>query len=82
MSRFRSRGGCFLYGHKRRTDFLPVGGNPEEEVLERGYDSVTDDDEDGHGIEYAMGDDEEQQRKCVAVVPGMTSATNTVDDYS
>lgn len=54
-SRFRTRGGCFLYGHLRRTDFLPVGGegNPEE-VLERGYDSLSDDDdEDARGLGYA-----------------------------
>ena len=43
----------YLYGHKRRTDFLPVGGNPEEEVLERGYESLSDSDEEGQGIEYA-----------------------------
>ena len=82
VSRFRSRGGCFLYGHKRRTDFLPVGGNPEEEVCERGYDSLTDDDEEGHGLEYAMGDDDEQMRKGTAIVAGMQIATTTVDDFA
>ena len=81
VSRFRSRGGCFLYGHKRRTDFLPVGGNPEEEVLERGYDSVTDDDEEGCGLEYAMGDDDEQQQKFCAIVEGLQVSTSTVDDF-
>ena len=36
-SRFRRRGGCYLYGHLHRTDFLPVGGDGnEDEVLERG----------------------------------------------
>ena len=30
-----------------------MGGNPEEEVWERGYESLTDDDEEGRGIEYA-----------------------------
>jgi hypothetical protein len=55
-SRFRTRGGCFLYGHKRRTDFLPVGGEGADEVLERGYDSLSDDDDEGRGLEYA--DDE------------------------
>ena len=30
-----------------------MGGNEEEEVLERGYDSLTDDDDEGRGIEYA-----------------------------
>ena len=37
----------------RRTDFLPVGGETDPEVLERGYDSLSDDDEDGRGLEYA-----------------------------
>jgi hypothetical protein len=37
----------------RRTDFLPVGGEGEDEVLERGYDSLSDDDDDGRGLEYA-----------------------------
>ena len=36
----------------RRTDFLPVGGEGEVEVLERGYDSLSDD-EEGRGLEYA-----------------------------
>ena len=44
-----------------------MGGNPEEEVCQRGYDSLTDDDEDGHGLEYAMGDDDEQMRKGTAI---------------
>ena len=52
-SRFHTREGCYLYGHMRRTDFLPVGGEGSEEVLERGYDSLSDDDEDGRGLEYA-----------------------------
>ena len=54
-SGFRTRGGCYLYGHLRRTDFLSVGGEGDEEVLERGYDSLSDDDEEGggRGLEYA-----------------------------
>ena len=55
-SRFRTRGGCYLYGHMCRTDFLPVGGEAETEVLDRGYDSLSDDDEEGHGVEYARDD--------------------------
>ena len=43
----------FVGGHMRRTDFLPVGGETDAEVLERGYDSLSDDDEDGRGLEYA-----------------------------
>ena len=49
-------GGYFLYGHMRRTDFLPVGGSGEDEVLERGYDSLSDEDEDGPGVEHACGE--------------------------
>ena len=30
-----------MYGKLRRTDFLPVGTEPEDEVLERGVDSVS-----------------------------------------
>ena len=41
----------------RRTDFLPVGGEGADEVLERGYDSLSDDDEDGRGLEYACNED-------------------------
>lgn len=52
-SLFRTRGGCYLYGHMRRTDFIPVGGEGDDEVLERGYDSLSDDDEECRGLEYA-----------------------------
>ena len=41
----------------RRTDFLPVGCEGADEVLERGYDSRSDDDEDGRGLEYACEGD-------------------------
>ena len=53
VSRFRTRGGCYIYGHLRRTYFLPAGGEGAEVVLERGYDSLSDDDEDGRGLEFA-----------------------------
>ena len=52
-SRFKNRGGCHLYGKMRRTDFLPVG-EYEDEVLERGYDSVDSEDDEGHSIENAF----------------------------
>jgi hypothetical protein len=50
-----------LYGKLRRTDFLPVGEEQEGEVLERGYLSVSSDDEDGNGLEqaYALRSDED-----------------------
>ena len=52
-SRFQSRSGCFLYGKLRRSDFLPVGAPGPEEVCERGYLSLSDDDDEGVGMEYA-----------------------------
>ena len=60
-SRFRERAGLYLYGKLRRTDFLPVGEEQEDEVLERGYLSVSSDDEDGNGLEqaYALRSDED-----------------------
>ena len=60
VSRFMSRAGCHLYGKLRRTDFLPVGQGNESEVLERGYASVSSDDEEGHGLEYAFASGEEE----------------------
>ena len=54
-SRFKSRGGCYLYGKMRRSDFLPVGAEKEDEVLERGYDSLDSDDDEGCGLEYVGG---------------------------
>ena len=62
VSRFRSRGGCYLYGKLRMTDFLPVGEEKEEEVTERGYLSLSDD-SDESGIEHAYfggGDDSDE----------------------
>ena len=45
ISRFTTRRGCHLYGKLRRSDFLPVGEEQEDEVLERGIyseDSCSD----------------------------------------
>ena len=58
-SRFKSRAGCFLYGKMRRTDFLPVGEAQPDEVLERGTDSQSSDEDDGGGLEYAFSEDDE-----------------------
>ena len=71
-SRFKTRDGCYLYGKVRRTDFLPVGGDSEDEVLERGNMSETSDDEDGHGMDEAFGScgaafDADSQDDCTAV---------------
>jgi len=59
VSRFRSRSGCYLYGKLRRTDFLPVGPELEDEVLERGYDSLDSEDDGGCGLEYAFDENAE-----------------------
>ena len=46
LSRFKTRAGAYLWGKLRRTDFLPVGPEKEEEVLERGYYSMDSDEEE------------------------------------
>ena len=51
--RLRTREGSFLFGNLRRTDFLPVGGEEADEVLDCSYESLSDDDNDGRGLEYA-----------------------------
>ena len=43
ISRFRSRAGCHLYGKLRQSDFLPVGIDRDDEVWERGEDSMNSD---------------------------------------
>ena len=60
VSRFKTRVGCHLYGKLRRTDFLPVGDKKESDVLERGYYSVSSDDDQGRGIEYAFSSSGEE----------------------
>ena len=47
VSRFQSRGGCHWFGKLRRSDFLPVGEEQEDEVLERGYESESTAESDG-----------------------------------
>jgi ATP-dependent exoDNAse (exonuclease V) alpha subunit len=59
VSRFKSRAGCYVYGKLRRSDFLPVGPEQENEVLERGYESVSSADSDGCGLEYAFNVDDQ-----------------------
>ena len=41
-SRFKTRGGIYLYGKVRRTDWLPVGGNEAYEDTRRGSESDSD----------------------------------------
>ena len=53
VSRFKTRAGVHVYGKLRRTDFLPVGDEQDDEVLERGWSSAnTSEDEDK---EHAKG---------------------------
>ena len=81
-SRFRTRGGCYLYGHMRRTDFLPVGGEAGDEVLERGYDSLSDDDEEGRGLEYACEGDSDIFENSVSIAELVAhSANSALNDY-
>ena len=49
ISRFRSRAGCHLYGVLRQSDFLPVGDDKEDEIWERGYDSLNSSDSEYEG---------------------------------
>ena len=51
VSRFRSQAGCYLFGKLRRTDFLPVGPEKEDEVTQRGLQSESTDSDD-EGLEY------------------------------
>ena len=57
-SRFKSRTGCHVYGKLRRTDFLPVGGIEDDEVLDRGYESVSSDEDDGCGLQHAFPEED------------------------
>ncbi len=52
VSRFISKKGCYLYGKLRRTDFLPVGAEREDEVLERGVLSESSEDDMASGLQY------------------------------
>lgn len=47
VSRFKTRDGCHFFGRLRRTDFLPVGPELDDEVLERGIASASSSDDDG-----------------------------------
>ena len=67
VSRFKTRAGCHLYSRIRRTDFLPVGEEKEADVLERGYHSVSTDDEDGRGLEYAFRDTDSERSEAEAL---------------
>ena len=66
----------------RRTDFLPVGGQAGDEVLERGYDSLSDDDEDGRGLEYACEGDSDIYENGVSIAELVAHrAKSDLNDY-
>ena len=48
VSRFRTRAGVYHYGRQRRTDWLPVGEEAEEEQTRRGYESISSSSEEEH----------------------------------
>ena len=60
VSRFKSRAGCHLFGKLRRSDFLPVGEEKESDALERGYLSLSSDDEEGRGLEHAFPEQDDE----------------------
>ena len=48
-----------MYGKLRVSDFLPAGEEDPDDVLERGYDSLSSAESDGCGLEHAYeGGDE------------------------
>ncbi len=49
-----------MYSRLRRSDFLPVGEEKETEVLERGYWSLSSEEEEGAGLEAAFASDSEE----------------------
>ena len=61
VGRFKSRQGCFLYGRLRRTDFLLVGEEQEDEVLERDVESQSTDSDDGLIPGYAYPDESDEE---------------------
>ena len=58
-SRFKSRAGCHLYGKLRQSDFLPVGEDKEDEVWERGIDSMDENESEYEDLEQACDSESE-----------------------
>ena len=79
VSRFQSREGCHIFGKLRRTDFLPVGLDKEDEVLERGYDSLDSDNEEGCGLEYAFQGNEQDEEDDDVADPTENCGNELVD---
>jgi hypothetical protein len=67
-SRFKTREGVYHFGKLRRTDWLPVGGDPEHEQIHRSEESEDENDSDAeyyremeevHGLEDSESDDDD-----------------------
>ena len=61
-SRARSSAGLFYFGKVRRTDWLPVGGDANEEQVTRGYDSQ-DSSSEGRARSYDESDDDQEYQE-------------------
>ena len=61
-SRARSSAGLFYFGKVRRTDWLPVGGDANEEQVTRGYDSK-DSSSEGRARSYDESDDDQEYQE-------------------
>ena len=77
-SRFKTKAGCFAYGKLRQTDFLPVGEPSGDEVLDRGYYSVSSSDEEGCEADEAF---EEGNHEMVDVFDGFGTQGNALVDF-
>ena len=69
VSRFVSRKGCYMYGKLRRSDFLPVGAEKEDEILERVYDNESSGSDCDRGLQFVaawscdpFGEDNDAER--------------------
>ena len=49
-----NRNTCYLFGKLRRTDFLPVGPDLDEEVFDRGYESMDTEEDERDEYAFAM----------------------------
>ena len=61
-SRARSSAGLFYFGKVRRTDWLPVGGDADDEQVTRGYDSK-DSSSEGRARSYDESDDDQEDQE-------------------
>ena len=67
-----------MYGKLRQTDFLPVGEPSGDEVLERGYYSVSSSDEEGCAADQEFDEDNQEM---VDVFDGFALQGNALADF-